>query len=978
MRPTLLLLLAACHRDPDPSAPSLLGVPETARYVLPALRGEVQVLRTEANVPHVYAADDTDAARAIGFLYAKDRFFLLDVARRLADGRLSDLLGDLALAADADARLQGMTEVATGLDERAGPRLGAMLDGYAEGINAWLEVARAGGLPLPAEYAAAAPLVGADQPVELLQPFTRHDVAAVLTTIVYQLSFEARDLERSAVAATLPALFPEGTPDREARQAAALAALGAHTPLFDTSSAPGFSAGGPAGPPPRPPLPPDLLLRAAASANAALRRLGVHPGEERGSNAWAVMGDHTRDGRTLLAGDGHLPLSVPSLFWQVGVDTTVLGDGDTTLLGLALPGLPFLGVGTNGSVAWSLTRLYSDTTDWYAEQLTLDPAGQPISARFQGQDVPLIAWDEDVVIANVPALGSAGRTETFRRWTTADGRRIVSIEGPLVEPGTPGAVRTQDGLVLPGDADGDGIVSAISFDWVGLDPLGLLHAFDAFGHAGDLAVFRDATRWLNGYAQNTVAADVHGDVLYTAYGALPCRNDRRAPDGTFLDGGHPLYVVDGAQFGGFTIPVDDDLRVQDGGAGTTCSVPADQQPSALSPDRGFVANANQDPASISHDGDLGDDGAWIGGPWDAGYRGRRIDERLTALDGAADAAAMSELQADHQDAWGRVLTPALLAALDAGATGDDPGAADAWAADPRLAELRSELEAWAAGGFHAASGVEAPWHTPAAADGADSAATVTFHTWVGVFTAEVLGDEGLPDALWQPGRSDGIQRELVRLVRDDVPAVAAQPGLLPDPRPRPPWADVMGTPAVETWQELAVRSLTVALDLLEGPPTGPGEGGFGTSDRSQWRWGLRHLVLFESVLADFLGDDPLLSILTRSFAITPDVLPMGGELDDLPGFPRPGADDSVDAAGAGFQTSAWRYTSGPVFRMVIALGADGVSGVNVLPGGQSALPGDPHFADQAALWLGNDALPLRFSVDEVIDGASGREVLTPR
>ncbi|HMV68954.1 MAG TPA: penicillin acylase family protein, partial [Myxococcota bacterium] len=111
----LLALALACA----PAGPSLLDVPETARFPVPGLGADVQVLRTEADVPHVYAADDVDAARAVGFLYAKDRFFLLDVARRLGGGRLSGLLGDLALEADATSRLQGMAEVAAGLDTLA-------------------------------------------------------------------------------------------------------------------------------------------------------------------------------------------------------------------------------------------------------------------------------------------------------------------------------------------------------------------------------------------------------------------------------------------------------------------------------------------------------------------------------------------------------------------------------------------------------------------------------------------------------------------------------------------------------------------------------------------------------------------------------------------------------------------------------------------------------------------------------------------
>ena len=68
----------------------------------------------------------------------------------------------------------------------------------------------------------------------------------------------------------------------------------------------------------------------------------------------------------------------------------------------------------------------------------------------------------------------------------------------------------------------------------------------------------------------------------------------------------------------------------------------------------------------------------------------------------------------------------------------------------------------------------------------------------------------------------------------------------------------------------------------------------------------------------------------------------------------------------------------PVKRLVIALHPDGrVEGQNIIPGGQSGLTTSPHFTDQVALWLGNEALPLRFHLDQVVDGAVGREVYLP-
>jgi acyl-homoserine lactone acylase PvdQ len=104
-----------------------------------------------------------------------------------------------------------------------------------------------------------------------------------------------------------------------------------------------------------------------------------------GSNSWAGAGAKTPDGATLLAGDGHLQIDIPSIFYQIGLDTSVLGGGDIHQVGLTIPGFPVLAVGTNGNVAWCQTQLSADVTDWYREEIRLDPNGLPLESMFQGE-----------------------------------------------------------------------------------------------------------------------------------------------------------------------------------------------------------------------------------------------------------------------------------------------------------------------------------------------------------------------------------------------------------------------------------------------------------------------------------------------------------------------------------------------------------------------------------------------------------------
>jgi acyl-homoserine lactone acylase PvdQ len=195
--------------------------------------------------------------------------------------------------------------------------------------------------------------------------------------------------------------------------------------------------------------------------------------------------------------------------------------------------------------------------------------------------------------------------------------------------------------------------------------------------------------------------------------------------------------------------------------------------------------------------------------------------------------------------------------------------------------------------------------------------------------------------------------------------------------------DVVGTEAVERSDEVVLMALADALAFLRAAPDAPGEGGFGTTDMSQWIWGLRHQVRFESLLGGFLGQDSQFAAITDQFSITTRTLPLAENLgaDDprrgLKWFPRGGDQWNVDAANPGLGGTRFTHGNGPVMRMVIELKDGRVTGQNVVPGGQSGLTDSPHFSDQARLWLGNETVPLRFHPEDVAAGATGREVYEP-
>ncbi|RLB50827.1 MAG: hypothetical protein DRJ42_18095, partial [Deltaproteobacteria bacterium] len=642
---------------PDPPAPAPLdSVDQTARRIIPGLTGHAFVVRVEHNVPHVYAENRDDAWRVFGYVMAQDRFFQMELVTRLGQGRLAELLGEAALDFDIENRMNGTTRVADQLVADLTPEEAAEVDAFAEGINAYLEGVRNLRIVAPRELELAAIFFARRSVNEMLVDWTRRDVMAAAATFLFATSFETADVSRTRAMERVASAF-EGFPDVDLRRAGLQADIIDHyAPPNDSQSAAGWgletsgSVMAPLiGPRPSRPTPHGVVVPEAG----VLDRLEAHlahfsafrsrdDNEGYGSNIWAVMGSATEDGRTLLAADGHLTLSTPALFWSLGIDTVLMGadTGETTrLVGSTFAGMPIMGVGTNGRVAWGQTAYFADVTDWYTEELVLDADGMPTASMFGGSQRPLVRVDEVIEVADVETIGSVGRTVTLPRFQTFDGRMINSIEGRTVtadETLAAGETRLNimGDLIVPGDEDGDGVISAVSFYYGPFDGGSILRGFRKFQEADTVEDFRQSMRHFIGYGGSMMAADREGSVMYSAYHAVPCREylPRDAGTNVWIAGADPRRLIDGTQYGAWSIPLDAQGRVDEAAAAAggpeACAVPFDQWPQALNPSKQYVHHANNDPGGIATDNDIFDDPYYIGGPWIEGYRAAQIEDRL--------------------------------------------------------------------------------------------------------------------------------------------------------------------------------------------------------------------------------------------------------------------------------------------------------------------------------------------------------------
>ncbi|MFT5429958.1 MAG: acyl-homoserine lactone acylase PvdQ, partial [Myxococcota bacterium] len=831
---------------------ALLAIAETESWTLAGLSAPVHVVRTEANVPHVYAKNREDLGRVLGFTLARDRYFVMDLQRRLGRGTITQLLGDAALENDLEARWTGVTWVGAQLEANLDDDLRAYLTAFADGVNEYIDAVRAGTLEAPSELKLAFALVGAPDAVSLMDDFEVADITAMAAVVMYQTNFETGDVGRTAARQALATIY-DGHPDEEARRAAFTTDIWDNArPIFPGSGSttgfgqtgagkPGDPAAGAALQPKHTELPTDMLQRLADRLDHFSKKINRDQVAGFGSNAWAVAASKSANAGTLVAGDGHLQLSVPALMYQVGLDTSVFGGGDTHQLGLFLTPLPIMGAGTNGKVAWSMVNPVVDITDWYREELQLDESGKPAATKFNDEWQSLSSVEETFVIANVPALGSVGRTETWTRYTTFDGRWIMEMEGVEVaskdEAADPSTVVNVGGkLVVPGDTNGDDIISAISFDYGAFDATQWTSALADMGFSDDVGEFQEATKKLVGGGLFSAVGDDKGNILYSSYQAVPCRGYLAKTDGVFGESSDPSFLLDGNVYGAFSMPSTADGKVDEGPGQSDpykCVVPFDAMPQAVNPDNGFVVTANNDPADITDDGDINNDEYYIGGPWSS-VRANTISREIENVIAKDDATVetMSEIQGSKASRLGEEFGPLINEAITAAAAlATTDGPKEPWeerlaalytANEERFNSVHGRINEWNSLGSQALSGVKtfySPAPEPFELD--SSVATMIFNAWFPRFISSVWNDEPVGGAF--PYSSSRMK---VGALRRFLAGRGAN-----NPLGHASWAaeteesfffDVNGTSEVERSQEIALTALVAALDFLESDPNGDG------------------------------------------------------------------------------------------------------------------------------------------------------------
>ncbi len=315
------------------SLPQLDGAVTAAGIAAP-----VTIERDVLGIPTITGVSRTDVAYGLGVAHGQDRFFQMDLSRRLAAGELSALFGKIALEQDKATRRYRFRALARQVIAAATPSQLAIVEAYTRGVNDALQSLRA----RPFEYAVLRSAPDAWRPEDVV-------------LVVYAMWW---DLQHNSVLG-----------ERRRRRVMAAAPPTLAEFLYRRGTA-WDAPNEPVGPPPvDPPIPAarDFSVRTASRTPAAPVPNAI-PVESRefvvGSNNWGVDGKRSSTGAALIANDMHLGLQVPAVWYRARL--TVKSSGSEAAFernGVTLPGVPVLVAGSNGHIAWGFTNSYGDWSD---------------------------------------------------------------------------------------------------------------------------------------------------------------------------------------------------------------------------------------------------------------------------------------------------------------------------------------------------------------------------------------------------------------------------------------------------------------------------------------------------------------------------------------------------------------------------------------------------------------------------------------
>ncbi len=524
----------------------------------PELHQKVNIHWDSHGVPHIYAEDKHDLYYSLGYVHAQDRLWQMTISQMAAEGRFAEFLGKKLLPYDKLQRTIGFWRTAKKIESTLSDSTRRQLQAYTEGVNSYIE-AHPKSLPIQFTLAEMEPIKW-----KITHSIALARLMAWELNLAWKSELTYAYLSQNLSSQKFSDLLPNNDFITQKKST-------------DTSAKWG-----------------DALMP-LVQKNEQLNALMGTQGSSVGSNAWVVSADKSATDYPLLAGDPHLGLNMPGKWYEVHLNV----DGQN-LSGATLAGAPIVILGQNDQLAWSLTNLMLDDTDFFQEAVNPQNSKEYVIDSLAGD--PL--YNDFEYQREVIKIKNADDTLFTRRLTK---------HGPVISDVFPEQQYIDDRV--------------ITMRWTGHEVSNEIEALFTMNWAQSFEEFQQGARNFKVPGQHFMYADTAGNIAQLSSANVPIRSSS------------PILLRDGwdpsQDWRGF--------------------VPYDELPSNINPERGWLANANNPPVGNEYP-------HYLSIYWEPDARYDRIRQYLSQ-DIPFSAQAFQQMQNDAISLYARDLTKLILPVL---------------------------------------------------------------------------------------------------------------------------------------------------------------------------------------------------------------------------------------------------------------------------------------------------------------------------
>jgi penicillin amidase len=451
--------------------------PDSGEVTVAGISSNVKIYSDDYGVPHIFSQNENDVYFAMGYMHARDRLWQMDISRRAAEGRLSEIFGNRTVKIDKLFRTIGIGKFSFDLYNHISSKSKEMLSYYSRGVNAFIKE-HTDELPIEFDILNYKPdewkpenslMIVRMMGWELnLSWYTDYIIGEMINKI---------GLEKTSL------IFPDTT----------IKLYKINLPVVDTSKSDSLK--------PLSNIPMVSRLQQAAlltkgffDADECYRQFFNIDCTHMGSNCWVVSGRKSETGKPILANDPHLAFQAPSKWYEVHLHA-----GNLDVTGMSIPGVPGIAIGHNRNISWGLTNLMNDDNDFYEmDKDSIDANKYKYKNTFLSMD------------SLVERISVKDSSDIY--YTTK-----YTVEGPVVSD--------LDPLKLIGSKENENIYKnkILAFRWTGFEYSDEVYAFYKINKAVDWEGFKEALKDFGVPAQNFTYADINGNIGYMAAGKIPIR-----------------------------------------------------------------------------------------------------------------------------------------------------------------------------------------------------------------------------------------------------------------------------------------------------------------------------------------------------------------------------------------------------------------------------------------------------------------------